>query len=131
MYYRLYNPQCKNFKNRIAGCRTRNVFQNFYTMGCRRRIFWSFYYVQNGNFEKLWRCRKSSRRYRKNHSSRFRKCWTDHSASLVLFSWALKRCFGFWGKLGPCKLKMQNLTLFQFHLKIILFLINYGILIFF
>jgi len=53
MYCRLYNPQCKNFKKRIAGSTTRNVFQNFYTMSYRRRTFWSFYYVQNGNFEKL------------------------------------------------------------------------------
>ena len=52
----------------IAGCTTRNVFQNFYAMCCRRRTFWSFHYVQNGNFEKLWRCRKSSWRCRKNHS---------------------------------------------------------------
>ena len=55
------------------GCRTRNVFQKFYTIGCRRKTFWSFHYVQNENFEKLWRCRKSSWRCRKNHS-----CSTCH-----------------------------------------------------
>jgi len=42
MYYRLYNPQCTNFKKRIAGSTTRNVFQKFYTMSCRQGYFGLF-----------------------------------------------------------------------------------------
>ena len=41
----IHNVKIQNFLKYIAGCTTRNMFQNFHIIGCKQRIFWSFYYV--------------------------------------------------------------------------------------